>query len=152
LGTTYQKATVKVENRKEKEAERRTQFLRSMHLFLILVGTAAVIFLITRASPRAATGVYSALQEFTDPKHAEGDPLSNNQRAIVERYSAAYSETQLLKLGADERFVASQIATHKRDRRWLYVETVLQRFAQVYAPKPSQKQISQHFFALWRQL
>jgi hypothetical protein len=58
----------------------------------------------------------------------------------------------LLSLDQDERFVASQIAKHKRDQRWLYVEFILQHFAHVYAPKPSQKQISQHFFALWQQL
>jgi len=28
----------------------------------------------------------------------------------------------------------------------------LQHFAHVYAPKPSQKQISQHFLALWEHL
>jgi hypothetical protein len=61
-----------------------------------------------------------------------------------------YSRTQLRSLSLDERFVASQMAKHKRDKRWLYVQSVLQRFA--HGDAPSQKQISQHFFALWRQL
>jgi uncharacterized membrane protein len=34
----------------------------------------------------------------------------------------------------------------------LNVQSVLQHFAYVCAPKPSQKQISQHFLTLWRQL
>jgi hypothetical protein len=32
------------------------------------------------------------------------------------------------------------------------VQSVLQHLAHVYAPKPSQKQISQHFLALWEHL
>ena len=111
-----------------------------------------MIFQIMRASPDAAIDAYNAMQELTDPKHDEGDLLSIKQRAIVERYSATYAKTQLLSLDEDERFVASQIAKHKRDRRWLYVQSVFGHFARVYATNPSQKQISQHFFALWRQL
>jgi len=112
---------------------------------------------IVRVSPNAATDAYKTVQEFTDPKftdpkHDEGDPLSINQRAIVERYSAAYSKIQMSSLEEDERFVATQILKHKRDHRWLYVQSVLQHFEHVSAPKPSQKQNSQHFLALWRQL
>lgn len=152
LRTTCQKATVKVEHKAKKEAERWTHFLSSVPSFMILVGATALIFLMLSVSPDAATDAYNAIQEFTDPKHDEGDPLSIKQGAIVERYSATYSKTQLLSLDEDERFVASQIAKHKRDRRWLYVQFILQHFAHAYTPKPSQKQISQHFLALWRQV
>jgi hypothetical protein len=152
LRATCQKATAKVEHKDGKEADRWIHFLGSLPLFIILVGAAAVIIEIVRVSPNAATDAYNTIQDFTDPKHLEGDPLSIEQRAIVERYSATYSKIQLLSLHEDERFVASQIAKHKRDRRWLYVESILRHFAHVYAPKPSQKQISQHFLALWRQL
>ena len=92
------------------------------------------------------------MQVLTDSKHDEGDPLSIEQRTIVERYSATYSKTQLLSLDEDERFAASQITKHKKDRRWLYVQSSLEHFARVYATRPSQNQISQHFFALWQQL
>jgi hypothetical protein len=152
LRTTFQNAPVKVETRHKKEDDGRTHFLRLMPAFIILLGAAPVISQIMRVSPAAATGAYYALQAFTDQKHDEGDPLSIKQRAIVERYSGAYSKTQLLSLDEDERFVASQIAKHKTDRRWLYVQSILQGVVRVYAPEPSQKQISQHFFALWRQL
>jgi len=111
-----------------------------------------VIFEIVRVSPNAATDAYNAIQEFIDPKHSEGEPLSVEQRAIVERYSATFSKIQLSSLEEDEQFVATQIVKHKRDQRWLYVQSVLQHFAHVYAPKPSQKQISQHFLALWEHL
>src|SRR5262249_30905192 len=150
LRTTCQKA--KVEHKAKNEADRWINFLGSVPLFIILVGAAAVVFEMVRVSPNAATDAYNTIQEFTDPKHDEGDPLSIRQRAIVERYSATHSKIQLLSLNEDERFVASQIAKHKRDRRWLYVESILRHFAHIYAPKPSQKQISQHFFALWQQL
>jgi hypothetical protein len=149
---TSQKANVKVEQTAEKEVEPSGRLLGSMPLVIILVGATAVIFQIIRASPDAAKGAYNAMQELTDPKHDEGDPLSVEQRAIVERYSAIYSKTQSVGLDEDERFVASQIARHKRDRRWLYVESILQHFARAYATKPSQNQISQHFFVLWQQL
>ena len=152
LRTTCQRATVKVEHKAKKEGDSWIHFLGSMPSFIILVGAAAVIFEIVRVSPNAATDAYNAIQEFIDPKHGEGDPLSIEQGAIVERYSAAHSRIQLLSLDQDERQVASQIAKHKRDQRWLYVQSVLQRFAHVYAPKPSHKQISEHFFALWRRL
>jgi len=140
------------EQRGKKEKHRLIYFVGSLLSFIILVGAAAVIFEIVRVSPNAAADTYNTAQEFIDPKHGEGDPLSLEQGAIVERYSAAYSRIQLLSLDQDERQVASQIAKHKRDQRWLHVRSVLQRFAHVYAPKPSQKQISEHFFALWRRL
>jgi len=149
FGTTCQKATVKVEY-KAKKGDR--NFLSSMPLFIILFGAVAVIFEVVRVSPNAATDAYKTVQAFTDPKHDEGDPLSINQRAIVERYSAAYAKIQLSGLEEDERFVAAQIIKHEGDRRWLYVQSVLQHFAYAYAPKTSQKQISQRFLALWRQL
>jgi hypothetical protein len=152
LRTAHQKATLKIEDKRKKEGDRRIHFVGSMPSFIIFVGAAAVIFEIVRVSPKAATDAYNTVQEFTDPKHGEGDPLSIEQRAIVERYLATYSKIQLLSLDQDERFVATQIAKHKRDRRWLSVQAVLQHFAHVYAPKPSRKQISQHFFALWRRL
>jgi hypothetical protein len=152
LRTRCQKATAKVEHKAKKEAERWTHFAGSMSSFIILVGATAVIFQIMRVSPDAATDAYNAIQEFADPKHDEGDPLSIKQRAIVERYSATYSKTQLLSLDEDEQFVASEIANHKRDRRWLYVQSILQHFAHAYTARPSQKQISQHFLALWQQL
>ena len=123
-----------------------------MPLFIILVVASGAIFQIIGASPDAATDAYNAMQELTDPKHDAGDPLSIKQRTIVDRYSATYPKTQLLSLDEDERFVASQITKHTRDRRWLYVQSSLEHFARVYATKPSQKQISQHFLALWRQL
>jgi hypothetical protein len=123
-------------------------FLAFIHYFW----AAAMIFEIIRVSPDAATDAYNTIQEITGPKHNQDDPLSIKQRAIVQRYTATYSKAQLLSLGEDERFVASQIAKHNGDQRWLYVQSVLQHFAHVYAPKPSQKQISQHFFALWQQL
>ena len=145
------KAILKIEQ-KANEGSRWIHFVGSLALFIIFVGAAAVIFEIVRVSPDAATDAYNTVQEFTDPNHGESDPLSIEQRAIVERYSATYSKIQLLSLDQDERFVASQIAKHKRDQRWLYVQSVLQHFAYVYAPKPSQKQISQHFLTLWRQL
>ena len=151
LRIARQKATFNIEHKRKKEGDPWIHFVGSMPSFIIFVGAAAVIFEIVRVSPKAATDAYNTVQEFTDPKHGEGDPLSIEQRAIVERYSATYSKIQLLSLDQDERFVASQIAKHKRDQRWLYVQSVLQHFAHAYA-KPSQKQISQHFFALWRQL
>jgi hypothetical protein len=151
LRIARRKATLKIEHERKKEGDPWIHFVGSMPSFIIFVGAAAVIFEIVRVSPKAATDAYNTVQEFTDPKHGEGDPLSIEQRAIVERYSATYSKIQLLSLDQDERFVASQIAKHKRDQRWLYVQSVLQHFAHAYA-KPSQKQISQHFFALWRQL
>jgi len=148
LRTTCQRATVKVEHKANKEGDSWIHFLGSMPSFIILVGAAAVIFEIVRVSPNAATDAYNTIQEFTDPKY----PLSVEQRAIVERYSATFSKVQLSSLEEDERFVATQIVKHKRDQRWLYVQSVLQHFAHVYAPKPSQKQISQHFLALWERL
>jgi hypothetical protein len=90
-----------------------------MPSLIILLGAAAVIFEIVRVSPNAARDAYNTIQEFTDPKHEEGDPLNINQRAIVERYSATYSKIQLSSLEGNERFVANQIAKHKRDQRWL---------------------------------
>jgi hypothetical protein len=45
-------------------------------------------------SVSAATDSYNTAQEFIDPKHGEGDPLSIEQRAIVERYLATYSKIQ----------------------------------------------------------
>jgi len=149
--TIRRKATLG-EQRGKKEKHRLIYFVGSLLSFIILVGAAAVIFEIVRVSPNAAADTYNTAQEFIDPKHGEGDPLSIEQRAIVERYLAAYSKIQLRSLDQDERFVAGQIAKHKRDQRWLHVQSVLQHFAHVYAPKPSQKQVSQHFFALWRQL
>ena len=152
LRTPRQKATVKIEHKAKKEADRWIHFLGSMPLLIILVGAAAVIFEIVRVSPNTATDAYETIQEFTDPKHKEGDPLTISQRAMVERYSATYAKIQLSQLEEDERFVAIQIAKHQRDQRWLYVQSILQHFAHVYAPKPSQKQISQHFLALWQRL
>ena len=152
LRTARQKAALKIEHRHKKEEDRWIHFVGSMPWFLIFVGATALIFEIVRVSPKAATDGYNTVQGFTDPKYGEGDPLNIQQRVIVERYSATYSNIQLLSLDQDERFVASQIAKHKRDQRWLYVQSVLQRFAHVYAPKQSQKQISQHFIVLWRQL
>jgi hypothetical protein len=146
------RTTLKIEHKHKKEEDRWIHFVGSMPWFLVFVGATALIFEIVRVSPKAATAGYDTVQEFTDPKYGEGDPLNIQQRVIVERYSATYSNIQLLSLDQDERFVASQIAKHKRDQRWLYVQSVLQRFAHVYAPKPSQKQISQHFVVLWRQL
>ena len=151
LRTARQKAILKIEHKGKKEGDRWIYFVGSMPAF-IFVGAAAVIFEIFSASPKAATDAYSTVEEFADPKYAEGDPLSIEQRAISERYSATYSKKQLLDLDQDERFVASQVAKYKRDQRWLHVQFVLQHFAYVYAPKPSQKQVSQHFFVLWRQL
>ena len=63
----------------------------------VMSGTCAVIFAIVRVSPKAATDAYNTVQEFTDPNHGECDPLSIEQRAIVERYSATYSKIQLLR-------------------------------------------------------
>jgi hypothetical protein len=152
LRTTCQRATAKVEHRAKKEGDRWIHFLGSVPSFIILVGAAAVIFALVSISPNSATDAYSTIQEFTDPKHSEGDTLSFEQRAIVERYSASFAKIQLSSLEEDERFVATRIMEHKRDQRWLYVQSVLQHFAHVYAPKPSQKQISQHFLALWEHL
>ena len=149
--TTRQKATLK-EHKAKKEIDPWINFVASLPSFTIFVGAAALIFEIVRVSPNAATDSYNAVQEFLDPGHGEGDPLSIEQRAIVERYSATYAKTQLPSLDQDERFVASQITKHKRDQRWLHVQSVLQHFAHVYAPRPSQKQISEHFLALWRRL
>ena len=56
-----------------------------MPSLIILVGAATVIFEIVRVSPNAATDAYETIQEFADPKHNEGDPLSINQRAIPPR-------------------------------------------------------------------
>jgi hypothetical protein len=152
LPTAGQRATFKVEHQANKEGGRWIHFLGSISSFIILVGSAAVIFEVVRVSPNAGTDTYRTIQEFTDLKHDEGDPLSTNQQALVERYSTPDSRIQLANLGEDERFVATQIVNHKRDQRWLYVQSVLQHCADAYAPKPSQNQISQHFFALWRQL
>ena len=149
--TARQKAILKIEHKGHREVDRWISFVGSMAAF-IFVGAAVVIFEIFSASPKAATDAYRTIEEFSDPKYAEGDPLSVEQRAIIERYSAAYSKNQLLDLDQDERFVASQISKYKRDQRWLHVQSVVQRFAYTYAPKPSQKQISQHFFILWRRL
>jgi len=151
LRRTHQKAALN-EHKAKKEIDRWNYFVATLPSFIIFVGVAGLIFEIVRVSPNAATDTYNAVQELIDPKHGEGDPLSIEQGAIVERYSAAHSRIQLLSLDQDERQVASQIAKHKRDQRWLHVRSVLQRFAHVYAPKPSQKQISEHFFALWRRL
>jgi hypothetical protein len=150
LHTARHKVTLEVEHEGKKQVDRWTHFVGSMSSFIIFIGAAAVIFEIVRASPGAATDVYNTVQEFTDPRHGEGDPLNSEQRAIVERYSVTYSETQLLSLDHDERFVARQIAKHKRDQRWLYVQSVLQRFA--HGDAPTQKEISQHFMALFQQL
>jgi hypothetical protein len=150
IHTARQKKTPKIEHEGKKEVDRWIHFLGSMSSSVVLVGAAAVIFEIVRVSPNAATDVYNTVQEFTDPRHSEGDPLSSEQWAIVERYSVTYSKTQLLSLDQDERFVARQIAKHKRDQRWLYVQSILQRFA--HGDAPSQKQISKHFMALFRQL
>ena len=150
LHTARQKAFLEVEREGKKQVDRWIHFVGSMSSFIIFVGAAAVIFEIVRASPDAATDVYNMVQEFTDPRHGEDDPLTSEQRAIVERYSVTYSETQLLSFDHDERFVARQIAKHKRDQRWLYVQSVLQRFA--HGDAPTQKQISQHFMALFQQL
>jgi hypothetical protein len=126
LRTARQKANLKIEYKRKKEEAPWIHFVGSMPSFIIFVGAAAVIFEIVRV---AATDAYNTVQEFTDPKHGEGDPLNIEQRAIVERYSATDSKIQLLSLGQDERFVASQIAKHKRDQRWLYVQSILQHFA-----------------------
>jgi hypothetical protein len=152
LPTAGQRATVKFEHQAKQEAGRWIHFLGPIPSLIILAGSVAVIFEVVRVSPHAATDVYRNIQEFTDLKHDEGDPLSTNQQALIERYSTPDSRIQLASLEEDERFVASQIVKHKRDQRWLYVQSVLQHYADVYAPKPSQHQISQHFFALWRQL
>jgi hypothetical protein len=144
-----QKATLDIEHEGKKQVDRWIHFVGSMSLFIILVGIAAVIFEIVRASPDAATDVYNTVQEFTDPRHSEGDPLTSEQRAIVERYWT-YSGIQLRSLDQDERFVARQSAKHKRDQRWLHVQSVLQRFAHAHAL--SQKQFSQHLMALFEQL
>jgi hypothetical protein len=149
LHTARQKATLDIEHEGMKQVDRWIHFVGSMSLFIILVGIAAVIFEIVRASPDAATDVYNTVQEFTDPRHSEGDPLTSEQRAIVERYWT-YSGIQLRSLDQDERFVARQSAKHKRDQRWLYVQSVLQRFAHAHAL--SQKQFSQHLMALFEQL
>ena len=101
LGVPDRKATVKVEQKARKVADRWIHFLGSMPSLVILLGAAALIFEIVRVSPNAATDAYQRIQEFTDPKHDEGDPLSINQRAIVERYSATYSKIQLSHLEED---------------------------------------------------
>ena len=145
-------AIVKVEHQAKKEGGRWIHFLGPMSSLIILVGSVVVIFQVVRVSPNAATDAYRTIQEFTDLKHDEGDPLSTNQQALVERYSTPDSRIQLANLGEDERFVATQIVNHKRDQRWLYVQSVLQQYADGYASRPSQNQISQHFFVLWRQL
>jgi hypothetical protein len=150
LRTACHKTTFKVQHQGKKEPDRWIRFVRPILSFIIFVWVAGAIFVIVRASPYVATDAHNTVQEFTDPRHGEGDPLSAEQWAIVERYSVTYSKTQLRSLNLDERFVASQIAKHKRDKRWLYVQSVLQRFA--HGDAPSQNQISQHFFALWRQL
>jgi hypothetical protein len=150
LRTACHKTTFKVQHKGKKKPDRWIRFVRPILSFIIFVWAAGVIFEIVRASPYVATDAHNTVQEFTDPRHGEGDPLSAEQWAIVERYSVTYSKTQLRSLNLDERFVASQIAKHKRDKRWLYVQSVLQRFA--HGDAPSQNQISQHFFALWRQL
>jgi hypothetical protein len=152
LGTTCRRASLKLEHKAKKEGDRWIHFLGSMPSFIILVGAAAVIFEIVSVSPNAATDAYNTIQQFADPEHGEGNPLSVEQRAIVKRYSATFSKIQLSSLEEDERLVAAQIVKHERDRRWLHVQSVLQHFAHIYATKPSQKQISQHFLALWRQL
>jgi len=150
LHTARQKTTLKIQHKGKKAADRWIRFVGPIPSLIIFVWAASLIFEIVRVSPDAATDAYSTVQEFTDPKHGESDPLSTEQRAIVERYSATYSETQLLSLDQDQRFVASQVTKHKRDKRWLYVQSVVQHFAHSYSP--SQKQISQHFLALFRQL
>src|ERR1700746_3041454 len=81
LHTARQKATLDIENEGKKQVDRCIHFVGSMSLFIILVGIAAVIFEIVRASPDAATDVYNTVQEFTDPRHSEGDPLTSEQRA-----------------------------------------------------------------------
>ncbi len=151
LRIARQKAILEIKHESQKERDRCFYFGGFMSAF-IFVGAAAVIFEILSASPKAAADAYSTIEEFADPKYAEGAPLSIEQRAIVARYSATYSKDQLLGLDQDERFVASQIAKYKRDQRWLHVQSVLQHFAYVYAPKLSQKQIAQHFFVLWGRL
>ncbi|MBV8969224.1 MAG: hypothetical protein JO331_09210 [Verrucomicrobia bacterium] len=86
------------------------------------------------------------MQELTEPKHDAGDLLSIEQRTIVERYSATYSKTQLLTLDEDERFVANQIVKHKRDRRWLHVQSNLEHFACVYRDEAESKPDLKAFF------
>jgi hypothetical protein len=44
---------------------------------------------------------YNTIQEFADPEHSEGEPLSVEQRAIVERYSATFLKIQLSSLEED---------------------------------------------------
>ena len=83
LRTICRKATVKVE--RKKETDRGIYFLGFMPSFIALVGVATVIFGIVRVSSNAATDAYNMIEEFTDPKHGEGDPLSTEQGAIVER-------------------------------------------------------------------
>jgi len=151
LRTACQKATLTIEHKGKKEGGRWIYFLFPIPVFFF-VGAAAVTFEIFSESPHAATAAYSTVEEFADPGYAESEPLSIKQQAIVERYCANYSRKQLLDLEQDERFVADQIGKYKRDQRWLHVQSVLQHFAYVYAPKPSQKQISQHFCELWREL
>jgi len=148
--TASHKTTFKVQHKGKKETDRWIRFVRPILSFIIFVWAAGVIFEIVRASPYVATDAHNTVQEFTETRHGEGDPLSAEQWAIVQRYWVTHSKTQLHSLGLDERFVASQIAKHKRDKRWLYVQSVLQRFA--HGDAPSQNQISQHFLALWRQL
>ena len=148
--TASHETTFKVQHKGKKETDRWIRFVRPILSFIIFVWAAGVIFEIVRASPYVATDAHNTVQEFTETRHGEGDPLSAEQWAIVQRYWVTHSKTQLHSLGLDERFVASQIAKHKRDKRWLYVQSVLQRFA--HGDAPSQKQISQHYLALWRQL
>jgi hypothetical protein len=140
----------KTEQNDRSEGNRWIHFVGSLTLFIIFVGTAAVIFEIVRASPDAATDVYNTVQDFVDPKHDGDDPLNIEQRAIVERYSDRDGKIRLLSLVQDERFIESQIAKHKRDRRWLYVQFVVQHFGKVYAL--GQKQLSRHINEGWRHL
>jgi ABC-type nitrate/sulfonate/bicarbonate transport system ATPase subunit len=120
--------------------------------FMIFVGVATVIIEIVEVYPAAVTDAYNTVQDFSDPKHVEGESLNSEQRSIVERYSSTYPKIQFLSLDQDERLVENRIAAHTRDRRWLYVQSVLQLFAHSHVRKASKYETAQHFNALWREL
>lgn len=152
LRAAGRKTVLNIEQKDKNKRNAWIGFIGTLTLFTLFVGTGAVIFEVVIVAHDVAATAYKTVQDFTDPEYGEGDPLSSDQKAIVERYSVSYVKIQLASLDQDERFVASQIAKHKRDRRWLYVQSVLQHFAKTYAPKLSQKQTSQHFLQLWREL
>ena len=66
--------------------------------FMIFVGVATVIIEIAEVYPAAVTDAYNTVQDFSDPKHVEGESLNSEQRSIVERYSSTYPKIQFLSL------------------------------------------------------